>query len=82
MDDAILAKDPHNVAALINRGEAQTASQQPDAAAGSYGEALRLDPKSVLARIGLGRLRLAGDPTAAETCSSKHCNANRIMPWR
>jgi cytochrome c-type biogenesis protein CcmH/NrfG len=41
--------------------------QLPDAAAESYSEALRLDPKSVLARIGLGRLRLAGDPTAAET---------------
>jgi len=67
IDDAILAKDPHNVAALINRGEAQTALQQPDAAAESYSEALRLDAKSVPARIGLGRLRLAGDPTAAET---------------
>ena len=67
IDDAILAEDPHNVTALINRGEAQTASQQPDAAAGSYSEALRLDPKSVLARIGLGWLRLAGDPIAAET---------------
>ena len=67
IDDAILAKDPRDVAALINRGEVQTALQLPDAAAESYSEALRLDPKSVLARIGLGRLRLAGDPTAAET---------------
>jgi Flp pilus assembly protein TadD len=67
IDDAILAKDPHNVAALLNRGEAQTALQQSDAATQSYTEALRADPDSVPARIGLGRLRLADDPTAAET---------------
>src|SRR5580658_10177925 len=39
IDDAILAKDPRNVAALINRGDAQTATQQYDAAVQSYGAA-------------------------------------------
>jgi Flp pilus assembly protein TadD len=66
IDDAILAKDPRNVAALLNRGDTQTAMQQFDAAAGSYAAALEADPKSVPARIGLGRLRLAVDPGEAE----------------
>ncbi len=65
-DDAVLVKDPHNVAALLSRGDAQTALQQPDRAAASYTDALRADPHSALARIGLGRLRLADDPAAAE----------------
>ncbi len=67
IDDEILAKDPHNVAALINRGDAQTASQRFDAAAQSYAAALQADATSVQARIGLARLHLADDPHAAET---------------
>ncbi len=67
VDDGLLAKDPRNVAALINRGDAQTALQQLDAASASYADALRADPQSVAARIGLGRLRLTTDPSAAET---------------
>ena len=66
IDDAILANDPRNVVALLNRGDAQTALHQPDPAAVSYTDALRADPHSALARIGLGRLRLADDPSAAE----------------
>src|SRR5271170_2012836 len=56
IDDAILARDPHNVAALLSRGDMQALLQQPDRAAESYTDALRLDQHSVLARIGLGRL--------------------------
>ena len=67
IDNAILVKDPHNVAALLNRGDAQTALRQPIAAAKSYTSALQADPHSVSARIGLGRLRLADDPSAAES---------------
>ena len=67
IDDEILAKDPQNVAALINRGDAQTAQQQFDAAAQSYAAALHVDATSVQARIGLARLHLADDPHAAET---------------
>jgi hypothetical protein len=66
IDDAILANDPRNLVALLNRGDAQTALHQPDPAAVSYTDALRADPHSALARIGLGRLRLADDPSAAE----------------
>jgi Flp pilus assembly protein TadD len=67
IDDEILAKDPNNVPALINRGDAQTASQQFDAAAQSYAAALHADSTSVQARIGLARMHLADDPHAAET---------------
>jgi len=67
IDDAILAKDPRNVAALLNRGDAQAALQRSGPAAESYTDALRADPGSVVARIGLGRLRLAASPGAAES---------------
>lgn len=66
IDSAILAKDPHNVAALINRGDVQTAQQLYDEAATSYATALQYDSDSVLARIGLGRVRLTSDPAASE----------------
>lgn len=67
IDDAILANDPHNLAALLNRGETLTALQQFDAATTAYAAALEADPQSVAAHIGLGRLRLRADPAAAET---------------
>jgi Flp pilus assembly protein TadD len=83
VDDGILAKDPRNVAALINRGTAQTAMQQFDAAAGSYAAALEADPKSVQARIGLGRLRLAVDPGQAETLfgEATQRDARNAVAW-
>jgi Flp pilus assembly protein TadD len=67
IDDAILAKDPRNAAALLNRGDAQTALQQFDGAMESYAGALEADRQSIAARIGLGRLRLRADPGAAES---------------
>src|SRR5580692_2393141 len=51
IDGAILAKDPHNVPALINRGDVQTAQQLYNEAATSYATALQYDPDSVPARI-------------------------------
>lgn len=66
IDNAILAKDPHNVRALLNRADVMTAQQDFDAAADGYEAVLRIDPRSVPARIGLGRLRLADDASAAE----------------
>jgi Flp pilus assembly protein TadD len=66
IDSVILAKDPHNVPALINRGDVQTAQQLYDEAATSYAAALQADPDSLPARIGLGRVRLTSDPAAAE----------------
>jgi Flp pilus assembly protein TadD len=66
IDNAILAKDPRNVPALLNRGDVLTAQQQLDQAADSYSDALRFDTNSVPARIGLGRLRLVDNADAAE----------------
>lgn len=65
IDGAILAKDPHNVPALINRGDVETAEQLYDEAATSYATALQFDSESVPARMGLARVRLTSDPAAA-----------------
>ena len=66
IDNAILAKDPRNVPALLNRGDVQTTQQLYDDAAMSYASALQYDTGSIAARIGLGRIQLRGDPAAAE----------------
>jgi Flp pilus assembly protein TadD len=66
IDSAILANDPHNVPALINRGDVQTTQQIYDEAATSYASALQYDPDSLPARLGLARVRLTSDPAAAE----------------
>ena len=83
IDDAILVRDPRNVRALLSRGDAQTALQQPDRAAESYSDALRADPHSALARIGLGRLRLADDPSAAEAwfLEASHADPHNAVAW-
>lgn len=62
----MLARDPKNVRALVVQGDAQTMLSQYDLAVSSYSRALALDPGSVGAEIGLGRLRLGSDPAAAE----------------
>ncbi len=64
--NGILAKDPRNVPALLSQGDALTVLGRPDEAAESYTKALALDPGSVGAGIGLGRLRLRSDPAAAQ----------------
>ncbi len=83
IDAAILARDPRNVAALLSRGDAQTALQQPDRAAETYNDALRADPHSALARIGLGRLRLADDPSAAEAwfLEASQADPHNAVAW-
>jgi Flp pilus assembly protein TadD len=83
IDNEILAKDPRNVAALLSRGEAQTVLQQSDAAAGSYAQALQIDPASVPARIGLGRLQLADDPGKAEALflDAVHRDPRSAVAW-
>jgi Flp pilus assembly protein TadD len=83
IDDAILVRDPRNVAALLSRGDAQTALQQPDQAEESYNDALRADPHSTLARIGLGRLRLADDPSTAEAwfLAASQSDPHNAVAW-
>ena len=62
----VLAKDPGNMDALLTQGEALTELGRPDEAAASFGQVLSDHPDSVSANIGLGRIKLASDPTAAE----------------
>jgi Flp pilus assembly protein TadD len=64
--DAILAKDPGNIRALITQGEALTVLGRMGDAEISFSTALQRDPGSVAAHIGLGRLKLASDPVTAE----------------
>jgi len=66
ISSGLVAKYPGNEAALLTQGEALTALGRSDEAAASFEEALKTDPGSVGALIGLGRLRLATDPAAAE----------------
>jgi Flp pilus assembly protein TadD len=64
--DSILAKDRGNVTALCVQGDALTVLGRYDDAAESYQRALSRDSSASRALIGLGRLRLATDPAAAE----------------
>jgi len=62
----ILAHNPDNEAALVMQGDALTTLGRTDEAGASYAHALKQNPASADADIGLGRLRLASDPAAAE----------------
>lgn len=67
----ILRTDPHNIDALVVRGDAYAGEHRIEDAASSYRAALAPnpstnDPAANAARIGLGRITLASDPAAAE----------------
>jgi len=62
----LLAQNPADEPALILQGDALTTLGRLDEAATSYTEVLKRDPASVNAHIGLGRLRLATNPSQAE----------------
>jgi Flp pilus assembly protein TadD len=62
----VLDRQPNNVAALVQAGDAQMAMQDPMDAEQSYKRALALSPNDVRARLGLGKMQLAADPKAAE----------------
>lgn len=64
--NAILAKEPGDVPALVSQGDALSALGRSDDAQASYAKALAGDPESVGAQIGLGRLRLSADPAQAQ----------------
>lgn len=66
ISNSILAKQPGNVPALLNQGDALSALGRLDEANASYTTALAADPGSVGAQIGLGRLRLSSDPAQAQ----------------
>ncbi|HVC63809.1 MAG TPA: tetratricopeptide repeat protein [Acetobacteraceae bacterium] len=62
----VLAHDPGNEAALVVQGDALTELGRLDEARTSYNRALRSNPASVGAEVGLGRISLTNDPAAAE----------------
>ena len=64
--NGILERSPDDAEALTVRGDAQTSMGQLDEAAASYERALRRDASSRRALTGLGRVKLASDPAAAE----------------
>lgn len=66
MSSSLVAKFPGNEAALLTQGEALTALGRTAEAEASFQKALVTNPSSVGGHIGLGRLRLATDPVAAE----------------
>jgi len=66
VSDQLLAKNPHNTAALVRRGDALTALGRASEAAPTYSTAIQVEPDNTRALVGLGRLRLAQDPVAAE----------------
>jgi Flp pilus assembly protein TadD len=64
--DNILARDPHNVAALVARGDALAGSGRAEEAATAYRQALAVQPTEPAANLGLGRIVVRSDPNAAE----------------
>ena len=66
VSDLILAKAPRDVPALIVQGDSLMSLGRLDEADTSYMKALAADPQSVLANIGLGRLRLRSSPSQAQ----------------
>ena len=62
----VLEKDPHNVKALIARGDAYYAMRQRAQAEASYRAAIEADPGAAGAQVGLGRLLVQSDPAGAE----------------
>lgn len=63
--DQVLARQPHDPAALVGRGNALYALGQMDAARDAYRAALRHHPDDAAALLGLGRSTLHSDPKGA-----------------
>ncbi len=66
VSDGVLRDSPNNVRALEIKGDALTLLGDYDQAEGIFQALLAKDPNSVRAGIGLGRVKLAKDPAAAE----------------
>jgi Flp pilus assembly protein TadD len=60
-----LAANPRSVPAMVRVAQAQAALGQRDQAERGFRQALALEPADTGAALGLGRLLLASDPTAA-----------------
>jgi Flp pilus assembly protein TadD len=66
VSDGVLRESPNDVHALEIKGDALTLLGDYDQAGAIFQALLAKDPNSVRAGIGLGRVRLAKDPAAAE----------------
>jgi Flp pilus assembly protein TadD len=62
----ILAGNPRDLDALLIRGDALAATGRSTEAVASYEKALAINPGSVGAKVGLGRLHLGTNPAQAE----------------
>jgi Flp pilus assembly protein TadD len=67
MTQSILQHTPDDVTALLIQGDAAAQLGKAGDANTAFTHALRLQPTSVRGQLGLGRLRLATDPTEAAT---------------
>lgn len=67
ISNGVLAREPRSVPALLSQGDALTVLVRLEEAEASFAKAQALDPESVGAAIGLGRLRLRSDPAQAQS---------------
>lgn len=79
----VLSKSPDDVPALLVRGDALTQLGSNQDAADAYQHALRIDPKSVRAKLGVARLSLSSDPNQAaklfrEVLTAESSNATAL----
>jgi len=71
VSNGILAREPRKAAALLSQADALSALGRLDEADASYSKLLSVDPDSVPAMIGLGRLRLRTDAGQAKALFQK-----------
>jgi Flp pilus assembly protein TadD len=64
--DIVLRRDPHDVAAMVAKGQALYAMGAADQARAMYRQAAAADPANADAQIGLGRTLVRSDPHGAE----------------
>jgi Flp pilus assembly protein TadD len=74
ISDQLLAKNPRNAAALVRRGDALIALGRNLEAATSYNMAIDIESRNNRALMGLGKVRLAQDPAAAEALFARIVN--------
>jgi Flp pilus assembly protein TadD len=67
VSNGILRGAPNNIAALAVKGDALSLLGAHDQAETIFNALMKMDPNSVRANIGLGRIRLGKDPAAAES---------------
>jgi Flp pilus assembly protein TadD len=64
--EIVLRRDPHDVSAMVAKGQALYAMGADDRALAAYRQAVAADPSNPKAQIGLGRALIRSDPGAAE----------------